>query len=327
MEKRTKGTELRIVFMGTPDFAVASLKALIDGGYNIVGVITAPDKPAGRGKTLNESAIKKFAVENQLKILQPEKLKNPLFLEELKSLNADLQVVVAFRMLPEAVWNMPPLGTFNLHGSLLPQYRGAAPLNWAIINGETKTGVTTFLLDQEIDTGKIIFKRETEIGKNETVGEVHDRLMSLGATLVTETVDAIADGNIQPIAQSNLMEGEPIKHAPKIMKDDCKIDWDKDVEAIRNLIRGLSPYPAAWSNLVHRVTGRIITAKLFFASKTESLVEGKPGTILSDGKTYLQVACENGWLQIEELQIAGKKRLKVGEFLRGFQHIEEYSFQ
>ena len=327
MEKQMKGTELRIVFMGTPEFAVASLKALIEGGYNIVGVITSPDKPAGRGKTLTESSVKKFAVENRLKVLQPEKLRNPLFLEELKSLKADLQVVVAFRMMPEAVWNMPPLGTFNLHGSLLPQYRGAAPLNWAIINGETKTGVTTFLLDKEIDTGKIIFKRETEIGENETVGEVHDRLMNMGALLVTETVDAIAEGNIQPIPQENLMEGETIKHAPKIMKDDCKIEWNNDTEAIRNLIHGLSPYPAAWTNLVHRITGNVISAKVFFASKGTSLVEGKPGTILSDGKTYLQVACGNGWLKIEELQIAGKKRLKTEEFLRGFQRIEEYSFQ
>lgn len=327
MEKKMKGTELRIVFMGTPHFAVASLKALVDGGYNIVGVITAPDKPAGRGKMLNESAVKKFALENHLKVLQPEKLRNPLFLEELKELKADLQVVVAFRMLPEAVWRMPPLGTFNLHGSLLPQYRGAAPLNWAIINGETKTGVTTFLLDKEIDTGKIIFKRETEIGENETLGEVHDRLMEMGARLVTETVDAIAEGNIQPISQKEFIEGAPIKHAPKIMKEDCKIEWDNDAEAIRNLIRGLSPYPAAWTNLVHRITGNVISAKIFFASKTESLVEGKPGTILSDGKTYLQVACENGRLKIEELQIAGKKRLKIEEFLRGFQHVEEYAFQ
>src|SRR5690606_4448266 len=197
-----KGKDLRIVFMGTPDFAVASLKALYDGGYNIVGVITAPDKPAGRGNKLTESAVKKYVVENNLKVLQPEKLKNPDFLNELKSLKADLQVVVAFRMLPEVVWNMPPLGTFNLHGSLLPQYRGAAPLNWAVINGETKTGVTTFLLDQEIDTGKIIFKKETPIGENETVGEVHDRLMEIGAKLVVETVNAIAAGNIQPISQT-----------------------------------------------------------------------------------------------------------------------------
>ncbi len=222
-----KGKNLRIVFMGTPDFAVASLKALFDGGYNIVGVITAPDKPAGRGNKLTESAVKKYAVDNNIKVLQPEKLKNPEFLEELQNLKADLQIVVAFRMLPEIVWNMPKFGTFNLHGSLLPQYRGAAPLNWAVMNGETKTGVTTFLLNHEIDTGKIIFKKETAIGENETVGEVHDRLMENGAKLVVETVDAIAEGNIQPVPQTGLIEESQIKHAPKIFKEDCKIDWEK----------------------------------------------------------------------------------------------------
>lgn len=321
-----KGKQLRIVFMGTPDFAVASLKALVDGGYNIVGVITAPDKPAGRGNQLTQSSVKKYALENNLQILQPEKLKNPDFLAELKNLKADLQVVVAFRMLPEAVWNMPPLGTFNLHGSLLPQYRGAAPLNWAVINGETKTGVTTFLLDHEIDTGKILFKSETPIGENETVGEVHDRLMKIGANLVVETVDAIAEGNIQPIPQTELIEATTIKHAPKIYKEDCKIDWNKDVETIRNLIRGLSPYPAAWTNLVNVKTGIEIMTKLFFAQKENSEKTDFPGTIKSDGKTCLNVACQNGWLQITDLQIAGKKRMKTEEFLRGFQQIENYRF-
>ncbi len=321
-----KGKNLRIVFMGTPDFAVASLKALFDGGYNIVGVITAPDKPAGRGNKLTESAVKKYAVENNLKVLQPEKLKNPEFLEELQSLNADLQVVVAFRMLPEIVWNMPKFGTFNLHGSLLPQYRGAAPLNWAVINGESKTGVTTFLLDHEIDTGKIIFKKETPIGENETVGEVHDRLMEIGAKLVVETVDAIAEGNIQPIPQTSLIEESQIKHAPKIFKEDCKIDWKKDVVTVRNLVRGLSPYPTAWTNLINQKNGTEIQAKIFFAQKTVSEKLVLPGTIESDGKTFLNVACKNGWLQIADLQIAGKKRMKTDEFLRGFQHIEEYRF-
>jgi methionyl-tRNA formyltransferase len=321
-----KGKNLRIVFMGTPDFAVASLKALVEGGYNVVGVLTAPDKPAGRGNKITESAIKKYAAENKLKVLQPEKLKNPDFLAELESLKADLQVVVAFRMLPEVVWNMPPLGTFNLHGSLLPQYRGAAPLNWAVINGETKTGVTTFLLDHEIDTGKIIFKRETPIGENETVGEVHDRLMEIGAKLVIETVDAIAEENIQPIPQSELIDESKIKHAPKIFKEDCKIDWTKDTETIRNLIRGLSPYPAAWTNLVNEKTGTEIQAKIFFAQKAVSEKSVFPGTIDSDGKTFLNVACQNGWLQITDLQIAGKKRMKTEEFLRGFQQIGEYKF-
>ncbi|HSO87158.1 MAG TPA: methionyl-tRNA formyltransferase [Draconibacterium sp.] len=321
------GKELRIVFMGTPDFAVASLKALVEGGYNVVGVITAPDKPAGRGNQLTQSAVKKYAVENNLKVLQPEKLKNPEFLAELKDLKADLQVVVAFRMLPEVVWNMPTLGTFNLHGSLLPQYRGAAPLNWAVINGETKTGVTTFLLDHEIDTGKILFKRETPIGENETVGDVHDRLMEIGAKLVVETVDAIAEGNIQPIPQTELLEGTAIKHAPKIFKEDCKIEWNKDSESIRNLVRGLSPYPAAWTNLVNEKTGTGIMTKLFFAQKTDSVKNASPGTIETDRKTFMNVACKNGWLQITDLQIAGKKRMKSDEFLRGFQQIENYRFE
>lgn len=321
-----KSKQLRIVFMGTPDFAVSSLKALVDGGYNIVGVITAPDKPAGRGNKLTESAVKKYAVENNLKVLQPEKLKNPDFLEELQNLKADLQVVVAFRMLPEVVWNMPHLGTFNLHGSLLPQYRGAAPLNWAVINGETKTGVTTFLLDHEIDTGKIIFKKETPIGENETVGDVHDRLMGIGAKLVVETVDAIAAGDIQPIPQNDLIDDVKIIHAPKIFKEDCKIDWKKNSEIIRNLIRGLSPYPAAWTNLVHKVTGNEIQTKIFFAQKIDENKPANPGTIKTDGKKFLNVACQNGWLQIIDLQIAGKKRMNIEEFLRGFQQIAEYRF-
>jgi methionyl-tRNA formyltransferase len=322
-----KGQELRIVFMGTPDFAVASLKALVDGGYNVVGVITAPDKPAGRGKKLTESAVKKYAVENNLNVLQPEKLKNPEFLDELKSLKADLQVVVAFRMLPEAVWNMPKLGTFNLHGSLLPQYRGAAPLNWAIINGETKTGVTTFLLDQKIDTGKILFKKEIAIWENDTVGTIHDSLMGIGADLVTETVDALADGNYKAIEQSEIMDEAEIKHAPKIFKEDCKINWNDDVEQVRNLIRGLSPYPAAWSTLVHKESGKEITAKVFFAMQVEDNKNTSAGTIESDGKNFVKVACKNGWLQITDLQLAGKKRMRVQDFLRGFQQIADYRFQ
>ena len=239
-----KAKALRIVFMGTPDFAVASLKALVVGGYDIVGVVTAPDKPAGRGKKLAQSAVKKYSLENNLKILQPIKFKNPDFLKELEALKADLQVVVAFRMLPALVWDMPRLGTFNLHGSLLPQYRGAAPLNWAIINGEAKTGVTTFLLDHEIDTGKILFREEIKIDENDTVGDIHDRLMEIGAGLVMKTVDALAAGNVKPIPQDKMVD-EEIKHAPKIFKEDCKIDWSKNLEIIRNLVRGLSPFPAA----------------------------------------------------------------------------------
>lgn len=321
------GKELRIVFMGTPDFAVASLKSLVENGYNVVGVITAPDKPAGRGKKIHESAVKKYAVENKLKVLQPEKLKNPDFLNELKSLEADLQVVVAFRMLPEVVWNMPRLGTFNLHGSLLPQYRGAAPLNWAVMNGETKTGVTTFLLDHKIDTGNIIAKKETPIGENETVGDVHDRLMDIGAELVIATVDTLAEGNVKAIPQNELIDEKDIKHAPKIFKEDCKVDWTKDIESIRNLIRGLSPYPAAWTNMVNKENGKEIQAKVYFAETASLNENAAPGTISSDGKTFMKVACGNGWLQITDLQIAGKKRMKTEDFLRGFQQIEGYKFQ
>jgi methionyl-tRNA formyltransferase len=321
------GKELRIVFMGTPDFAVASLKALHNGGYNIVGVITAPDKPAGRGKKINESAVKKYAAENNLTILQPDKLKNSEFLAELKALKADLQVVVAFRMLPEVVWDMPPLGTFNLHGSLLPNYRGAAPLNWAVINGETKTGVTTFLLDHKIDTGKILFKKEIAIWENDTVGTIHDSLMPIGAKLVIETVDALASGNYEAVSQTELLDEKNIKHAPKIFKEDCKINWDDDVESTRNLIRGLSPYPAAWTTLINSKTGKQIASKIFFAIQVEGKADDEPGTIKTDGKTFVKVACQNGWLQITDLQIAGKKRMKVEDFLRGFQQIGEYKFQ
>jgi methionyl-tRNA formyltransferase len=322
-----RAQELRIVFMGTPDFAVASLQALVDGGYNVAGVITAPDKPAGRGKKLTESAVKKYAVENNIKVLQPEKLKNPDFIEELKALKPDLQVVVAFRMLPEVVWAMPPLGTFNLHGSLLPQYRGAAPLNWAVINGETKTGVTTFLLDHKIDTGKILFRREIKIGKNDTVGDVHDRLMEVGARLVLKTVDALSKGKVKPIPQSELESDENSKPAPKIFKIDCKINWTKDVETVRNLIRGLSPHPAAWANLVHKENGRTIPCKIFFAQPVISAETAAPGTIDSDDESFLNVACGNGWLEITDLQLSGKKRMNAADFLRGFRNIMDYRFE
>ncbi len=321
-----KGKNLRIVFMGTPDFAVASLKHLVENGYNVVGVVTAPDRPAGRGKQMAESSVKKYALENKLNILQPDKFKNPGFLEDLRALKADLQIVVAFRMLPEIVWNMPRLGTFNLHASLLPQYRGAAPLNWAIINGETKTGVTTFLLDHEIDTGKILFKKEIDIWENDTVGSIHDSLMDVGAKLVIETVDALAEGKARAIAQQTIETAGEIKHAPKIFKEDCKIDWSREAESVRNLIRGLSPYPAAWSTLVNKSTGLEITCKLFFAIQTEGK-SAEVGTIESDAKNYLKVACKDEWLLITDLQIAGKKRMKADEFLRGFQQIGDYSFK
>ncbi|VAW20314.1 Methionyl-tRNA formyltransferase [hydrothermal vent metagenome] len=319
------GKRLRIIFMGTPDFAVESLKALIENGYNIVGVVTAPDKPAGRGKQIVQSAVKRYADGERLKVLQPEKLKDPGFLYELKSLNADLQVVVAFRMLPEVVWAMPRLGSFNLHASLLPQYRGAAPLNWVIINGETETGVTTFLLDRQIDTGRILFKERIPIGSNDTVGDIHDRLMKIGATLVIKTVDALAKGDIQPLSQEELLQPAiELKHAPRIFKEDCKIDWGKDTESIRNLIRGLSPYPAAWTNLTDTESGKAIHTKIYFAEKETTTDKKKPGEIASDGKTYLRIACGNGWLRITDLQLAGKKRMKIENFLRGFQQPEKY---
>lgn len=318
---------LRIVFMGTPEFAVASLDMLVTNGYNVVAVITAPDKPAGRGKKLTEPAVKKYAVERGLKVLQPQKLKDPGFLNELKSLEADLQVVVAFRILPEVVWAMPRLGTFNLHASLLPQYRGAAPLNWAIINGETKTGVTTFLLDHEVDTGKILYQRETQIGDNDTVGDLHDKLMYTGASLVLETVDALATGKAEAVPQAELIKEKHLKPAPKIFKEDCKIDWTRKIDEVRNHIRGLSPYPAAWANLVHKDSGRTIPCKVFFAQPVIAGGISRPGTIDSDDETYLNVACANGWLQVTDLQVSGKKRLKATEFLRGFRYINEYLFE
>lgn len=316
--------EVRIVFMGTPDFAVESLKALVENGYCVVGVITSPDKPAGRGQQISESAVKKYAVSQNLKVLQPEKLKNPEFIAELANLKADLQVVVAFRMLPEIVWNMPPMGTFNLHGSLLPQYRGAAPLNWAVINGETETGVTTFLLSHEIDTGKIMFQEKTEIAENDNVGDIHDHLMIVGANLVVKTVDALANGEVVAIDQEQLIGNQDqIKHAPKIFKEDCRIDWTKDTESVRNLIRGLSPYPAAWTELEHKEKKEIITAKIFAASRDSSL-PAAPGTLLTDGKKYIKIACPDGWLSVTDIQLSGKKRMKTDELLRGFHDLGDW---
>ena len=317
--------EIRIVFMGTPEFAVESLKALVENGNHVVGVITAPDKPAGRGRQLSESAVKKYAVENDLKVLQPEKLKNPEFIAELESLKADLQIVVAFRMLPEIVWNMPSLGTFNLHASLLPQYRGAAPLNWAVINGETETGVTTFLLSHEIDTGLIIFQERVNIGENDNVGVLHDRMMDIGANLVLKTVDALAEGDVQPIDQTTLIEAQDrVRQAPKIFKEDCLIDWTRDTESVRNLIRGLSPYPTAWTELVHPGKQETLTAKIYAVSRDNDSLPAAPGTMQTDGKKYLKIACPDGWLSITDIQLSGKKRMKTDELLRGFQHINEW---
>jgi methionyl-tRNA formyltransferase len=309
---------LRIVFMGTPDFAVESLKTLLNNQYNIVGVITAPDKPAGRGQQLQQSAVKKFALEKGLTILQPEKLKDPNFLNQLKELNADIQIVVAFRMLPEVVWNMPRLGSFNLHGSLLPNYRGAAPINWAVINGEKETGVSTFFLQHEIDTGKIIFQEKTPIGENETAGEVHDRLMHIGATLVLKTIKAIEQGNYPQQEQSTLIPTNAnIKDAPKLFKEDCKIDWNLSLEQIHNKVRGLSPYPTAFTEIISPDNKRFLL-KVFKTAKENCLHNSPLLYIYTDSQSFIKVAVTGGYIHITELQLAGKKRMSATEFLRGF---------
>lgn len=296
--------------MGTPEFAVASLEELIASGANIVGVVTAPDKPAGRGKKLSESAVKQYAVAHDIKVLQPEKLKDPVFLEELKALNADLQVVVAFRMLPEMVWNMPEKGTINLHASLLPQYRGAAPINWVLINGERESGVTTFFLKHDIDTGNILFTEKVTLTGEETAGELHDRLMNKGAGLLVKTVKAIESGRYTEIPQDSI-EGVESKHAPKIFKDDCQIDFNQPVEKVYNMIRGLSPVPAAFTTLNDK------TLKIFKAIKEETEPGIQPGGFLTDSKTYLKFACQDGFIKVTDLQIEGKKRMDVEAFLRG----------
>jgi len=303
--------DLRIVFMGTPDFAVASLDILVQHGYNIVGVITAPDKPAGRGLQVQESAVKKYAVSKGLLVLQPEKLKNPEFLAELKALKADLQVVVAFRMLPEAVWNMPPMGTINVHASLLPNYRGAAPINWAIINGEKASGVTTFKLQHAIDTGDILFSESVNIGDDETAGELHDKLMQTGAGLLLKTVQAIAQNQVQEIPQAHLPEAD-VKHAPKIFKENCQINWQQPLDNIYNLVRGLSPYPTAWTLLKGK------TLKIFKAVKEHTTPKVAPGEISTDHKTYLKLAATDGYLVLQEIQLEGKKKMDIEAFLRGY---------
>jgi len=304
--------------MGTPEFAVESLDILVKNNYNIVGVITVPDKPAGRGQEIQQSAIKKYALEKGFNILQPEKLKDEHFLQQLKNLNADLQIVVAFRMLPVVVWDMPKLGTFNLHGSLLPQYRGAAPINWAVINGEKETGVSTFFLQHEIDTGKIIFREKTPIGENETTGEIHDRLMIIGANLVLKTVKAIEENDYPQIDQSEFIaNGEQEKHAPKLFKDDCKIDWSRNATAIHNFIRGLSPYPAAFSSFV-APDEKIYSVKFFKTEKEICTPTHTIYSIVTDSKTDLKIAVKEGYIIVKELQLAGKKKMATTEFLRGF---------
>lgn len=309
---------MRIVFMGTPEFAVASLDILLENNYEVVGVVTVPDKPAGRGQKIQQSAVKKYAEEKGLTTLQPDKLKADDFLNALKELKADLQVVVAFRMLPEAVWDMPPMGTINLHGSLLPQYRGAAPINWAVINGEKETGVSTFFLQHEIDTGKIIFQEKTPITDSETAGEIHDRLMQIGANLILKTVDAIKKGEYPQLEQSTLLNSSTINNAPKIFKKDCRIDWNKALERIHNTIRGLSPYPAAYTNLISP-EGKATPLKIFLSSKEASTHDLQIGSIVTDSKNDIKVAVNGGYIVINELQLAGKRRMKTIDFLRGFQ--------
>ncbi len=311
--------DLRIIFMGTPEFAVESLKELVENKYNVVGVITMPDKPAGRGYKLQQSPVKEYAEKRGLKILQPKNLKDEEFLNELKELNADLQIVVAFRMLPEVVWSMPPMGTFNLHASLLPQYRGAAPINWAIINGEKETGITTFFLKHEIDTGEIIFQEKLAVNEDDNAESMHDKLMIKGAKLVVKTVDAIIENNFSTIPQNQLYKNSTeLKSAPKIFKDDCRIDWNKKSNELFDFIRGLSPYPAAWTELIRYDTNECIRVKIFNSEKIEGNNDTQVGSILTDNKSFIDVAVNDGFLKVTDLQLSGKKRMKAVDFLNGY---------
>jgi len=310
----------RIVYMGSPGFAVRPLQLLLESGFNVVGVITAPDRPAGRGKNMRYSAIKEFLLQEEQKIpiLQPEKLKAQSFLDELSALEPELQIVVAFRMLPEAVWSIPALGTFNLHASLLPQYRGAAPINHALINGENETGVTTFLIDDQIDTGNILLQERTEIGAQETAGELHDRLMHMGAGLVLETVRQISRGELKAKSQELFLEpGSSLKRAPKIFKEDCHIDWNRPGQMLFNLIRGLNPYPGAYTYL-ERDTGQSLVCKIFKATFESAPRTDAPGIIATDGKNTMKVAVKDGILHIHSIQQEGKRKMEIQDFLAGF---------
>ena len=307
----------RIIFMGTPQFAVASLNKLYEAGYDIAAVVTAPDKPAGRGMQLSESAIKKYALEKNLPVLQPEKLKDPEFLKQLNSLKADVQVVVAFRMLPEVVWNMPPLGTINLHASLLPQYRGAAPINWAIINGEKETGVTTFKLKHEIDTGNILLQKKIEITESDTAGTLHDKMMHTGSDLLLTTINQLAKGKLEELSQHQTT-GEvrqELHHAPKIFTETCEINWNRTTYEVYNLVRGLSPYPTAFTFLNDK------KLKIFSAEKEMKGYTGEPGEIFTDHKSYLKFSTLDGFLLLKEIQLEGKKKMLVEDFLRGWRQV------
>ncbi|OYT15265.1 MAG: methionyl-tRNA formyltransferase [Bacteroidetes bacterium 4572_77] len=318
--------QFRIVFMGTPDFAVAALAALYERHYNVVGVVTTADKKAGRGKALRQSAVKAYAMEKGIKVLTPLNLKDVDFLNDLASLKAHLQIVVAFRMLPEQVWNMPPYGTFNLHASLLPQYRGAAPINWAIINGETKTGVTSFFLDKKIDTGKIIQQETCQLQAEETAGELHDKLMRMGADLICSTVDLVIADKAFPVAQNDRAQNESLKSAPKIFKNDGLIDWNQTAQTVFNFIRGLSPYPAAWTYLNIHSQEKSPSLKIY-AVKVDINEENKQaGEVVSDGKTYMKIKTQTNMLSVLELQLQGKKRMLVADFLRGFQLDKEHVY-
>jgi methionyl-tRNA formyltransferase len=310
--------DLRIVFMGTPEFAVASLHKLVNAGCNIVGVITAPDKEAGRGMLLQQSAVKKYAVENNLNTLQPEKLKNPEFLAELKALNADLQIVVAFRMLPEVVWNMPPMGSVNLHGSLLPKYRGAAPINWAVINGETETGVTTFKLQHAIDTGNILMQASFAISDTDTAGEIHDTMKEIGAMLLVKTVQALAENTISESVQIKSDESpDAYPHAPKIFTETCKIDFKQTTTQVYNFIRGLAPYPAAFTFLEGK------KLKIYAAQKVIEQTKYLPGNYVTDEKTFLHFTTADGYINLVDIQLEGKKRMEIKEFLRGYRFVNK----
>jgi methionyl-tRNA formyltransferase len=302
----------RIVFMGTPAFAVASLNALLQAKMNVVGVVTAPDKPAGRGMQLQQSAVKQFALAHNLAILQPEKLKSPEFFEALKQWEPELQVVVAFRMLPEQIWSFPPMGTLNVHGSLLPQYRGAAPINWAIINGEKETGVTTFQLQHAIDTGAILLQDRIPIAPYNTAGEIHDTMMEVGAQLLVKTLHGLFDNSIKAVPQDQVMGNEVLQHAPKIFTKDCEIDWEKPCASIHNLIRGLAPFPGA----ITKIDGKIV--KLFLTQMIEETPTEIPGSFVTDGKTYAKIACKDGYIGLSDIQWEGKKRMPIIDFLRGY---------
>ena len=313
----TQKRDLRIVFMGTPDFAVATLKALLENDYNVVGVITAPDRKAGRGQKLKASAVKEFALKHNLNILQPTNLKAESFIEELKALNANLQIIVAFRMLPKVVWQMPEFGTFNLHASLLPQYRGAAPIHWAIINGEKKTGVTTFFIDEKIDTGAIILSEETDINERTTVGELHDELMAIGSELVVKTVQLIEKGDVTTVIQPI---SDDLKTAYKLNRDNCKVDWTEDLDTIYNKIRGLNPFPTAWCFLDNN-EDELLSIKLYDVEKEYEMHNFDAGLIFSD-KTELKVSCQGGYIKVKEMQLPGKRKMDIKSLLNGFEFSE-----